>query len=160
HELMRRKVISRKVGVYIGYSHDLIPASHGSVRLMSSTSLYSLMSGPTLGLFDRLASRETPIRRLGISFADVCDECGEGYDLFTDIEAVEREKARERAVLELADRYGKNAVLRGMNLLEGATQRERNEMIGGHRAGYDDEAGTGQAVHAVRRDEGASGRPA
>ncbi|MBO6011814.1 MAG: DNA repair protein, partial [Oscillospiraceae bacterium] len=72
---------------------------------------------------------------------DVCDECGEGYDLFTDIEAVEREKARERAVLELADRYGKNAVLRGMNLLEGATQRERNEMIGGHRAGYDDAAG-------------------
>ncbi len=159
-ELMRRKVISRKVGVYIGYSHDLIPASHGSVRLMSSTSLYSLMSGPTLGLFDRLASRETPIRRLGVSFADVCDECGEGYDLFTDIEAVEREKARERAVLELADRYGKNAVLRGMNFLEGATQRERNEMIGGHRAGYDDEAGTGKAVHAVRCDEGPSGRPA
>ena len=90
-----------------------------------------------LEAFDRIARRDVPIRRLGMSFEDVCDESCEGYDLFTDAEAVEKEKRRERAVLELADRYGKNAVLRGTNFLPAATQRERNEMIGGHRAGYD-----------------------
>ena len=56
---------------------------------------------------------------------------------------MEREKTRERTVLDIAERYGKNAVLRGINYVEGATQRERNEMIGGHRAGYDDPRTTG-----------------
>ena len=57
--------------------------------------------------------------------------------MFTDFEAVEKEKRRDRVVLELKDKYGKNAVLRGTNLMEAGTQRERNNMIGGHRAGYD-----------------------
>ena len=89
-------------------------------------------------IFDRIADRETPIRRLAIAFENVVDEGCEGYDLFTDWHAVEREKARERAVMEINGRYGKNAVLRGTSYLDAATQRERNEMIGGHRAGYDD----------------------
>ena len=66
----------------------------------------------------------------------------EGYDLFTDWAAIDREKARERAVMEIAEKYGKNALLRGTSYLDAATQRERNEMIGGHRAGYDDPSRT------------------
>ena len=95
-----------------------------------------------MDLFDKIVDRSVPIRRLAIAFCDTVDEGCEGYDFFTDWEAVEREKARERTVLELAEKYGKNAVLRGTNYLDGATQRERNEMIGGHRAGYDDERRT------------------
>lgn len=143
HELMRRRVITKKIQIGVCYSRDAAPAVHGSTRLLSATSVSSLMRGPVLGLFDSIAARDIPIRRLMIDFADVCDEACEGYDFFTDVDAVEREKRRERAVLELADRYGKNTVLRGMNYLDGATQRERNEMIGGHRAGYDDASGTG-----------------
>ncbi|MBR4394463.1 MAG: DNA repair protein, partial [Oscillospiraceae bacterium] len=138
HELMRRKVITQKVWIGVGYAYDTISSSKGSTRLVSATSVNSLLQGPVLALFDRVAVREVPIRRLAISFNDVCDEGCEGYDFFTDWEAVEREKAREKAVLELSGRYGKNAVLRGTNYLKGATQRERNGMIGGHRAGYDD----------------------
>ena len=93
-------------------------------------------------LYDKIADRHTPIRRLAIAFEDVADEGCEGYDLFTDWAAVEREKARERAVMEIADKYGKNALLRGTSYLDAATQRERNEMIGGHRAGYDDPSRT------------------
>lgn len=89
-------------------------------------------------LFDKTADRHTPIRRLGLNFADVCDEGCEGYDLFTDFDAVRREKEREHTVLEIMDKYGKNAILRGTNHLESGTQRERNTFIGGHRAGYDD----------------------
>ena len=80
---------------------------------------------------------------------DTRDEGCEGYDLFTDWERVEKEKAAERAVLEMKDRFGKNAVLRGVNLSKAGTQKERNEMIGGHRAGYDDERAARQTVHAV-----------
>ncbi len=143
HELMRRGVITKKIQIGVCYSHDALPAAHGSTRLMSATNVSSLMRAPVLELFDSISARGVPIRRLLIDFADVCDESCEGYDFFTDVEAVEREKRREHAVLELADKYGKNAVLRGINYLDGATQRERNGMIGGHRAGYDDASGAG-----------------
>ena len=137
-ELMRRRVITSKVWIGIGYSGEIHPSTHGTIRIQYATSLCSMIMPSALQLFEQTALAGCQIRRLGISFCDVCDEGCEGYDLFTDWEAVKREKARERAVLEISDRYGKNAVLRGMNYLEGATQRERNGMIGGHRAVYDD----------------------
>ena len=144
HELMKRKVITPKIWIGVGYTYSAtIPTSKGSTRLISATSVNSLLQEAALPIFDRIADRETPIRRLAIAFENVVDEGCEGYDLFTDWHAVEREKARERAVMEINGRYGKNAVLRGTNYLKGATQRERNEMIGGHRAGYDDNSRTG-----------------
>ena len=138
HELMKRKVITPKVWLGIGYTRDTLPTAKGSTRLTSATGVNSLLQEPVLALFDRIADRQVKIRRLAIAFCDTVDEGCEGYDFFTDWESVEREKARERAVMEIAEKYGKNAVLRGTNYLKGATQKERNEMIGGHRAGYDD----------------------
>ena len=144
HELMKRKVIAPRVSIYVGYTYRAtIPCSKGSIKLTSATAVNSLLQEAVMPIFDRIADRETPIRRLAIAFENVVDEGCEGYDLFTDWHAVEREKARERAVMEINGRYGKNAVLRGTNYLKGATQRERNEMIGGHRAGYDDNSRTG-----------------
>ena len=116
--MMRQGVICRSVWIGVGYSRDTLPSAHGQVRLMSATAVNSL--------------------KLSISFGNICDELCEGYDFFTDLEAVESEKAREKAVLGIMDKYGKNAVLRGINFMPGATQRERNGMIGGHRAGYDE----------------------
>ena len=139
HELMKRKVITPKIWIGVGYTYSAtIPTSKGSTRLISATAVNSLLQETAMPLYDKLADRHTPIRRLAIAFEDVVDEGCEGYDLFTDWASVEREKARERAVMEIAEKYGKNALLRGTSYLDAATQRERNEMIGGHRAGYDD----------------------
>ena len=134
HELMKRGVISKKVWIGIMYTHNALPAAHGHVNLMDATALYSLMEARVMELYDRIADRKVLIRRMSISFEDVCDEGCEGYGLFSDWHALEREKAREKAVLELSERYGKNTILRGTDFLDGATQRERNEMIGGHKA--------------------------
>lgn len=139
HQLMRRHVITKKVWIGVGYSGESHLTSQGSVRLNDATAVNSLILPYVLELFDRITARDKKIRRLGISFNDVCDESCEGYDLFTDWQSIEKEKARERAVLELKERFGKNVILRGTNFLDGATQKERNEMIGGHRAGYGDE---------------------
>lgn len=148
-ELMRRKVICQKVWIAVGYSQDVLPMAHAQTKLTSATAVNSLISPYVLNLFDKITDRGTPIRRLGISFNDVCDEDCEGYDFFTDWEAVEREKAKEKAVLQIAEKYGKNAVLRGTNYLDGATQRERNGFIGGHRAGYDDITREGKAIRPI-----------
>ena len=108
------------------------------LRLFSATALASKLKPAVEAAYEKAALRDIPIRRLAICFGDVCDEGCEGYDLFTDWNSIEKEKSRDKAVLEITQKYGKNAVLRGVNFYEGATQRERNEMIGGHRAGYDD----------------------
>ncbi len=136
-ELIRREAVTKKIWISIGYSRDMLPAAKGTTRIFSATNVNSAIQPPVLELFDSLADRSVPIRRLAISFTDLSDESFECCDLFTDRSAVEREKARERALLELSDKYGKNMILRGLNYRKGTTQKERNEMIGGHRAGYD-----------------------
>lgn len=133
-ELMRRKVIAGKISVGIGYSGCAYETTRGGVRLMRAVQTYSIMREPAEKLFRRIAVYNASIRRLEIVFSDILDEKYECYDMLTDIKVEEEEKARERAVLKLKDMYGKNAVLRGTDLLKAATQRERNEMIGGHRA--------------------------
>lgn len=137
-EMMRRKVITNKVGIFVGYTFGGREATGGTIRMIETTNLPSHIQPYVEKLFEKTTDKETPIRRLGITFEDVCDEGCEGYDLFTNFEEVEREKKREHAILEIADKYGKNAILRGLNYMDGATQRERNTFIGGHRAGFDD----------------------
>ena len=137
-EMMRRHVITKKVGLFVGYTFGGQEPTGGTIRMTITTNLNSCIQPYAMDLFDRTTDKHTPIRRLGITFADVCDEGCEGYDLFTDFDAVKREREREKAVLGIMDKYGKNAVLRGTNHLDCGTQKERNTFIGGHRAGYDD----------------------
>ena len=103
-------------------------------------------------LYDRIADKNLLIRRLSISANKLLDEAeapngheAEQMDLFTDYSAREQQEqadeaahARERklqeAMLGIKKRYGKNAILKGMNLEDGATAKERNQTIGGHQA--------------------------
>ena len=105
-----------------------------------------------LDLYDRVVDRDLLIRRVNITACDLIPEDAvpeDGpvqLDMFTDYEAVERAKEalrsaeeRERrlqqATLAIQERFGKNAMLKGMNLMEGGTTMERNGQIGGHKAG-------------------------
>jgi len=131
-EMMRRKVICNSVGLCVGYSKDVISSTGGTVRLPYATNLYSNIRESVELLFERYVVGNVPIRRLGSSFCGLADEGCEGYDLFTDFEKVEKEKHLEHTVLGIKDRFGKNAVFRGLDLSEGATAIARNKMIGGH----------------------------
>ncbi len=86
-------------------------------------------------VYDRIAERKLPIRRLNVSCNRIMQETYEQYELFTDYEARERERKLQRAVLEVKQRFGKNALIRGMDLLEAGTAMERNMQIGGHKSG-------------------------
>ena len=105
-----------------------------------------------LRLYDDIIRKDFLVRRIAIGANHVVDESTvenepvfEQLDLFTDYAALSkereaeeaklrRERSLQQAVLDIKKRYGKNAVLKGMNLLEGATAMERNRQIGGHRA--------------------------
>ena len=88
-----------------------------------------------VNLYERIVDPFTPIRRFNISFNNVVDEAYRQSDLFTDPVEMEKEHKLQQAMLDIKDKYGKNAILKGMNLQEGATTMERNRQIGGHRSG-------------------------
>ncbi len=140
-ELMKRKVITNKVAIFVGYTHDERPPTKGGTKLDVTTNLASFLVEATLALYEKTTDQTTPIRRLGIAFENVCDEGCEGYNLFTDFAAVEKERTLQHTILGINEKFGKNAVLTGVNYMPEGTQRERNGFIGGHRAGYDDAKG-------------------
>ena len=131
-EMMRRKVITNSIGIYVAYSKDVIPAGGGTVKLTATTNVFSIISENVEKVYRKVVNPRCPIRRLGITFNNVVDEGCEGYDLFTDFDEIEREKTLEHTVLDIKERFGKNAVLRGFDLEEGATTVIRNKLIGGH----------------------------
>ena len=89
-----------------------------------------------LDLFEHIIDPELTARRVNVTAIRVLpeDSVPPQLDLFTDTRAAEQEKSLQRAMLRLRKRYGKNAVLRGHDLQEGATAIQRNSQIGGHRA--------------------------
>ena len=89
----------------------------------------------TVKLYDQIVDRYTPIRRVNVSFNHVVDELCQQYDLFTDPAKLEREHQLQKAMLDIKEKFGKNAILKGMNLQKNATTMERNQQIGGHKSG-------------------------
>ncbi len=139
--------------------------AHGTGNLERYGNSTRRMMQAVLEIYDRVVDPALTIRRVNIAAADLIGEDEipqeepEQMDLFTDYDARERELSAERqadekerkiqqATILLQQKYGKNAVLKGMNFLEGGTTIERNGQIGGHRAG-EDESRTGR-----KRSEG------
>ena len=105
----------------------------GTVRLRSHTSSTKEFMDALLPAFAAKTDHRLFIRRLGIS-ADDLQAGVVQLDLFTDFYAQEREESLQRVLLSIRAKYGANKILKGKNFLPGATARERNEQIGGHRA--------------------------
>ena len=135
-----------------GYGRLKPKHSHGTINLARYTSSTRLIMDAAAGLYDRVVDRNLLIRRLNVTACRVLPEseapredAPEQMDMFTDYAeldaererenaALEREKRKQAALLKIKNKYGKNAVLRGMNFEEGATMRDRNGQIGGHKA--------------------------
>ena len=133
------------------YGRKIPKHAHGTQNLKMQTSSEKLIRTATLELFDRIVDKDLLVRRLYITAGKVVDESEkkepvpEQMDLFTDYaeeekkraeekERLEKERKRQQAVLDIKNKYGKNAILKGMNLEEGATAKRRNGQIGGHKA--------------------------
>ena len=105
----------------------------GTVRLPTRTTNTRIITDAILAAFDRVVDHSLYIRRLGIAADDVTN-ANTQLHMFTDYEAEKRELAVRKAVLGVKKKYGSNALIKGINLLECGTARERNQQIGGHKA--------------------------
>lgn len=136
-----------------GYGRQIPKHAHGTANLDGHTSSARKIMCAATELFDRIVDKNLLVRRLNITANHVLaetdapkpDDGWEQLDLFTDFAALEDRRRRERAELErerkmqqamlgIREKFGKNAILRGMNLEDGATAMERNRQIGGHKA--------------------------
>ena len=130
------------------YGRKVPKHAHGTVNLQGYTSSTREITGAVTELFDRIVDENLLVRRINIVACHVLREEAapkdggmEQLDLFAAAEDTaetqqqrQREKCRQKAVINIKKKYGKNAILKGMNLEEGATARARNAQIGGHKA--------------------------
>ena len=116
------------------YGRSVPKGAHGSTHLGNPTNLGSRIVTAAVELFDRIANRSLTVRRITIAANRVVqDEGVYQFDLFSDVKKQEKEKNLQKAMLGIKKKYGKNAILKGTNFLDGATMRERNKQIGGHK---------------------------
>ena len=133
--LVENNLITDTVQLYIGYSKDIIKATGGMKKLSNSTNVYSELLKEFLNIYDKTTNREFAIRRIGINFANVMKADNVQLSLFTDQEKLDRERKLELTMCSIKNKMGKNSVVRGMDLQEGATTILRNKLIGGHNGG-------------------------
>ena len=134
------------------YGRTIPKHAHGTVNFENHTSSTEQIMAELLGLYDKIINQNLLIRRVNISANNLikeseidCSPKVEQMDFFTDYkerdeakkaekERYVREKMRQNAVISIRKKYGGNAIIRGMNLTEGATTIDRNKQIGGHKA--------------------------
>ena len=134
------------------YGRQVPKHAHGTANLDRQTSSSRLITEAVTELYDRIVNPKLLIRRLNLTTNFVVDEAEakkpampQQLDLFTDYEALKKKEEEEQAALDkerrlqeaqlaIKQRFGKNAILKGLNFEEGATAKERNAQIGGHKA--------------------------
>lgn len=134
------------------YGKKVPKPAHGTTNLPKRTSSTTLITNAVMELYDKIVNKKLLIRRINIVANKLVDEHSvknvnkyEQLDLFTDYEdlkkqrekenaELEREKRMQNTILDIKKKFGKNAILKGMNLQEGATAKGRNNQIGGHKA--------------------------
>jgi len=173
-DLVRKRLVTKQIVLNIGYDRESLTGdraqkytgpvavdhygrkvpkhAHGTGNIDHYTSSTHAIMETVLELYDRVVHKDLLIRRVNIAACNlICeDDIPEDkplqLDMFTDYEAVDREKKAQQAAeekerklqrvtLAIQDRFGKNAMLKGMNLMEGGTTIDRNGQIGGHKAG-------------------------
>ena len=125
--------------------------SHGTIRLEHKTSSTKLIMKNVMDLYRKIVNPILLVRRVNVTFCNVVNESfeekkpiGEQMDLFTDYVELDKKRKQDavdekierkvqRAIIEIQEKYGKNSILKGMNLQEGGTTIQRNGEVGGHK---------------------------
>ena len=133
--LIESNLVTDTISLYIGYSKNIIKATGGTRKLSNYTNIYSELLKAFLEVYDKTTDRSIPIRRIGVNFANVIETENVQLSLFKDQKKIDEERKLELAMCSIKNKMGKNAIIRGMDLEDGATTIMRNKLIGGHNSG-------------------------
>lgn len=133
-DLTDQGMVTGSVGVHVRYARGFSGRT-GAVRSISTvTSSDRVLRQKVLEIFDSFADPHAMYKGLLISYNHLQPEAFAQADLFNDSASLERDRRLQKAQLAIQKKYGKNALLKGMDLLDGATAIERNQQIGGHKS--------------------------
>jgi len=116
------------------YGRSVPKPAHGTVSFDAVTDSGKRIVKAVMELYDQIIDPTLMVRRMNISANRVVEMAYEQFDLFTDPAELEKERKIQHALLDIKKKFGKNAILKGTDLEEGATTIERNRQIGGHKA--------------------------
>lgn len=135
-DLVDQCLVTSHISLVIGYSNQkCFEPAKGSTTLRSATSSNRRLLSYVEQLYRRIVRPGAYIRRITLTYTGVMAEDYQQFDLFSDPEETEKDVKAQRAAISIKQRYGRNAILKGMNLEESATTIERNGQIGGHKSG-------------------------
>ena len=131
--LHKNHVTSSLIGLGIGYSKDVGGSFYHQIKLDQPTDIESVILANALMIFDKYYE-DLPIRKVTISCGRLQEKSGVQLNIFDNIEKIREQEQINEAILEIKDKYGKNALLKASSLLDDSTIQERNKKIGGHSA--------------------------
>jgi DNA polymerase V len=111
------------------------PDASGTARFPSPTNSRDSIVRAVVGLFGKIVDRNRTVHNVMLNFNGLFDEGNAQLTLFDEPEEAARERSRQEAILDVKRKFGKNALLKGIDLMPQATQRDRNRQLGGHRSG-------------------------
>lgn len=134
-KITAQRKVTKNVSIVVGYSNSLkLPVVRGSISFSMPTASVSLIMPSVANLYHKITNPEYPVRRMFVYFNNLEDaDSNKQLSLF-DVQDEETNDNLQKAVNKIRDKYGKNAMVRGMDLEEAATTMERNQQIGGHKA--------------------------
>lgn len=143
-DLVDKRVVTSHVSLYVGYGKEPgeggpVPGRKGphaavSRKLGFCTNSFERLLAVMDGLYCENVDPNRPIRRINIAFGHLEPEEGAAYDLFSEVDALEEERARQDALIAIKHKFGKDAVMRGTSYKEKARGIERAHQVGGHHA--------------------------
>ncbi len=150
-ELVRKNYLTNSITLIVGYDVEfsefytgdtivdfygrtLPKPAHGTIKLNCYTSLMSKILPSVLELYKQIVNKDLLIRRINLQANNIVNTISEELFLFDDIEKIKKEKKLQQAFIQIKDKYGKNSLLKGTNLLKESTMKQRNMQIGGHKA--------------------------
>ncbi len=131
-ELVDKNLLTNSISLRIGYSDSKVKSTGGSLKIGEYTNSQKKLTDCFLKYYDDTTSKNALIRKLTVVFNNLVVEEYLNLDFFSDFVGDEKERKKQKAIIEIKKKYGKNAILKGMNYKEKATGRKRNKLVGGH----------------------------
>ena len=143
-ELIERGLATDRISLSIGYNYSgrigtpdfyRPRPTGGSMKLGGVTNSLKRLTESFLSVFERTTDRSTPIRNVAIGLGELVPDSYVTVDMFTDVKTLDKENSLLHAIVDIKDKFGKNAIVKGISFEEKATTRARNLMVGGHNGG-------------------------
>jgi DNA polymerase V len=135
-ELVDKDLVTESVTLQLSYANEFkLEPARGTCSLDTATSSSKVIIQAVESLYERIADRHAAIHKVNMTFNNVVELVYRQYSFFSDPVELERERKMQKAMLDIKKKFGKNSILKGMNLQKDATAVERNRQIGGHKSG-------------------------